>query len=385
MNTKKSIIFIGHEASISGAPILFLNLLNLLKEEGSLEITVVIKRYGSFVKEYEKFFTVMVLKGENYSDENRLLQRTGNIIGNRIKLTRLFLKAIFADVIFSNTITNGILLKTLSFFRKKIITYVHELEHVIRWYMPASRYSLQYSRRFAYPSDHVAEVLSANYKIDHARLFRLSYYFPFNETIVNDEKGINVFRQAFKAKYGIRNEFIVGNIGVLCKRKGSDLFFEVCARVVRVNPDIKFCWIGKFEDTFIENEIKALIAEKGIANNVILTGVLPHHYFNYSSFNVFFLSSREDPYPLVVIEAGLMKIPAICFSNSGGITEFIKEDIGWVINECSIELTASKILELYANQNEIKVKGDAAYRKALEQHVDKNRIKNQFNELITGI
>ena len=388
LKKRKRIVFIGHEASLSGAPVLLSNLLLLLKKEANLEIFLVIKRYGTFLKNYEAEFPLIVLKGKNYGKESNLLKRIVNAALNRFRLTQLFFKAAFADVIFSNTITNGRLLKLLYPFKKRIVTYVHELESVIEWYMPSgdSAYSLHNSQRFAYPSLKVAQVLEKKYKIDQNKLYRLSYYFPVDLTIIADEIAKRNFATAFREKYNLAGSFLVGNAGVLCKRKGTDLFIEVCRKVSTVNKNIKFCWIGKFEDAIIERELMELIRENKMEDHIVLTGALTHNYFNFSSFDLLFLSSREDPYPLVVLESAFMKVPAICFEDAGGIAEFVDAGAGWPIKDFSIDDAANKILELFNSSRElIRERGETAFRKALELHSDKKIILDQFNQLINGL
>ena len=66
-------------------------------------------------------------------------------------------------------------------------------------------------------------------------------------------------------------------------------------------------------------------------------------------FDLLALTSREDPYPLVVIEAALIGIPAVCFNRSGGMVEFIGEDAGTVVPEGSVEQFAEAIIELKTN------------------------------------
>src|SRR4051812_34253052 len=99
---RKRILFIGHEASLSGAPILLFNLLKLVADANNIQPIVAIRRYGPFLDEYKKNFQVLVLKGENYSTEKRVLPRLAQIIKNRAKIGRLIYEAMRSDVIFSN-------------------------------------------------------------------------------------------------------------------------------------------------------------------------------------------------------------------------------------------------------------------------------------------
>jgi glycosyltransferase involved in cell wall biosynthesis len=46
--------------------------------------------------------------------------------------------------------------------------------------------------------------------------------------------------------------------------------------------------------------------------------------------DVLAVTSREDPFPLVMLEAGSHGIPIVCFADSGGVPEFVGEDAGLI-------------------------------------------------------
>ena len=43
------------------------------------------------------------------------------------------------------------------------------------------------------------------------------------------------------------------------------------------------------------------------------------------------LTSREDPFPLVCLEAAALGISTICFADAGGMPEFVRDDAGFVV------------------------------------------------------
>ena len=131
---------------------------------------------------------------------------------------------------------------------------------------------------------------------------------------------------------------------MVSERKGVDLFINTCEKVVFSNPDIKFVWIGAFESDDQELNLRNLIKEKQLDTNLIFTGSLPYDVYNFSPFDIFFLPSREDTYPLVVLEAAIMKVPTICFSGSGGVVEFVGDDAGWIIDDFSPSKASDKII-----------------------------------------
>jgi glycosyltransferase involved in cell wall biosynthesis len=53
--------------------------------------------------------------------------------------------------------------------------------------------------------------------------------------------------------------------------------------------------------------------------------------------DAFALTSREDPFPLVMLEAGMHGLPTVCFESSGGGPEFIGEDAGCAVPYLDLE------------------------------------------------
>ena len=58
-------------------------------------------------------------------------------------------------------------------------------------------------------------------------------------------------------------------------------------------------------------------------NNIKFIGPFKNPYLYYKAFDLFLLTSREDPYPLVCIENMYLNTPVICFERSGGAVSFI--------------------------------------------------------------
>ncbi|NML21826.1 glycosyltransferase family 4 protein [Pseudoflavitalea sp. G-6-1-2] len=383
---RKKMVVLAHDASLSGAPVLLYNLLLLLKQSDDIEISLMaIQRPGPLLPQFEQHFPVLLLKPAGYAKEGSIPKRLIGIIRNRIRLMKLMRKAAAADLIFSNTIVNGDLLKTMSFLRKKSITYVHELEQVLAFYAQTGQTTntLQYSTLLAYPSMKVKQVLQQQYGVADQKLGRLSYYMPVNQQQLQPSASRADFVQHFKTTYGLQNAgMLVVGMGKIGRRKGTDIFVHICELVSRQNKDIRFCWIGDAESSEEQESIHKLVAEKQLDNQLVFTGALAHDYYNLAAFDIFLLSSREDPYPLVVLEAALMGVPSICFAESGGIAEFVGADAGWTIPGFDVEQAAASILQLY-HQKEVRIeKGNNAREKALRQHVNPELVKEQFNVLL---
>lgn len=377
------IVVIGHETSLSGAPVLLFNLFSLIKENTKSEIKFTVHRDGPLTSLYRSLFKVIILKNSDYGKEKNILKRIVNFLNNKVQLLRLSWQVFNCDFIFSNTIVNGKIIRLLAIFNKPVITYVHELESVIQFYLNLgdAAFSLKGSDVFAFPSMAVKKVLAAQFKIPEAKLLPLNYYFPFQNQASLDSLN---FDKVFWGRFGISDaDFVVGGMGYASHRKGTDLFVEAFKFLYNMNKNVKFCWIGEFEDEEFKHDILRDIPEEILGKNLIFTGSLPHNFANFLPFDIFFLSSREDPYPLVVLEAAWMEKPSICFEGAGGIPEFIQDDAGWIIDKFNIEAVSNLIDFLFQNKGEIRLKAIAAKAKVIDLHGNDTLILEQFNKLLT--
>lgn len=380
MNRKRKVLVIGHQASLTGAPVLLLNLLRLLVEKNLIEVQFVISRNGPLVKEYQRLGPVIVLKPGDYGAEKNKLRHVANTVRSKIKLLIVLLKAFSCDYIFSNTIVNGKLLRWFYFHRKPIVTYIHEFEKAIDLYLKqgAASFSLTGSQIIAYLADVSRSLLVNKYKVPEQKLRPLSSYFPFTRKLYDPQAALDRSIE-FRKKFGFsQDDFLVGGMGMVSDLKGIDLFIDTCKETVSRDRAIKFCWIGGFENQQQEQELQLLIQENELQENLVFTGQMKYDIYNLAPFDLFFLSSRQDTYPLVVLEAAMMKVPAICFSGSGGCAEFIGDDAGWVIDGFSINQAADKLVRLSRNREDIRIAGDIAFERVLERHCDASLALEQY-------
>jgi glycosyltransferase involved in cell wall biosynthesis len=315
----KKVLLISHEASRTGAPILFLNLLHLLKSKG-FDVEVLLKQDGDLKEDFEKLAKTTVL----YSNGSTLLQKIKRKLHYVLVRRRLIKNATNYGLILSNTILNV----DLDFFLKlnqNVFTYVHELKLVIDYYTSAAELNIvqQHTSVFLYPSENVKSTLQQKYGINKKPFKYLPYYIPDE---LNHKSENN---SAFRKFYGVDNsKFIVGGMGAISTRKGVDLFLQTAKKVLRKNTDVLFIWCGGQEDSIEFNNLKKEIQEEGLSSVIILVPSVNNPLSYISIFNLFFLSSREDAMPLVAIESSMMKVPVLYFKGAGGIDDFLGKDAG---------------------------------------------------------
>jgi glycosyltransferase involved in cell wall biosynthesis len=111
----------------------------------------------------------------------------------------------------------------------------------------------------------------------------------------------------------------IGMCGVASSRKGSDIFFETAAQL----PQHDFVWIGNWapneapENPVYEKFLSARLP------NLYVSGGVDNPYKFIKRLDLFFLSSREDPNPLVLAEALLLNTPILAFSATTAVSDFL--------------------------------------------------------------
>jgi glycosyltransferase involved in cell wall biosynthesis len=70
------------------------------------------------------------------------------------------------------------------------------------------------------------------------------------------------------------------------------------------------------------------------------------------------MTSREDPFPLVCIEVGMLGKPIVCFEKATGTAEIIEKGGGFIVPYLSVEGMAEKIIHYYNNPIEKEQHGE---------------------------
>ena len=162
--------------------------------------------------------------------------------------------------------------------------------------------------------------------------------------------------------------FIVGSSGTRHWRKGPDLFIEL-ARSVRnkLGAPIHFVWIGggdKEQRCAVDRDI----AKAGLGTNVHFLEAKTNPLDYFADFDVFALTSREDPFPLVCLEVASLGKPILCFDKAGGEPEFVEKDCGFVVPSLDVDAMADRVIELYNNRKLLRQLGQNAAQKVRSRH-----------------
>ena len=331
----KSILVITHDTSLSGAPKSLLLMLEQLSKVDFEITTIAFKGNGPlearFKKNSNQYFNFEKIdNSKDYSIKNRLKRILCKkpIVSEREKFINYINSQTF-DFIYANTIST--LKIGIRFFYKEnvpFILHVHELKTVIDEFVPNLK---EYDRKISHyivPSE-----LNKN---------TLIKYFQINETKISIVRETSTLLSVESPKME-DDRFKIVMCGGAYWRKGDDLFVQIAAKVIDQIKNSDFYWIGNITEERLR--VNLADAEKlNITDNIhfIQETNTPESWM--SNANLFILTSREDPFPLAAIEAGLLGLPIVCFQKATGIAEVINKEC--TIPYLDVDKMASKIIEL---------------------------------------
>jgi len=338
-------LFISHDANAGGSQKVLFDLLKWFKVNTLIDIKIICLSGGKLIKEFNKisktliFSEISTLTKED--QKKKILDFCGGI----------------PDLIYGNTVVSGQIYYLLSEFNIPILTHVHELQSAIDKY--ASNVIddvIKFSDYYIACSYSVKQNLEKSYKINPEKIFTgYSFIIPKNNTQETLNKKINL-----RQKFGIESEkFIVLGCGIgMPFRKGADLFIETAVEIKeRGLNNIQLYWIGDFDPQYSDpiygewNDYLKRIEQYNLNDIVSFLGYIDNPKDWLEIGDVFLLTSREDPFPLVMLEAADAKLPIIFFNDTGGSSEFVTSDMGFSVPYQDTKKMALKIIYLYNNKD----------------------------------
>lgn len=155
--------------------------------------------------------------------------------------------------------------------------------------------------------------------------------------------------------------------GTVDHRKGADLFVAAAAELAAV-VDCRFIWCGKATDEAFAARLRAEVDHKGLGGVVTFLGEVERPLLAYHAADAFLLASREDPFPLVCLEAAATGLPVVVYSGAGGMGSFVEDDAGIVVSEASGHAFAGALRRLHEDDGLRAQMGRRAAAKVRERH-----------------
>lgn len=379
---KKKILFVSHDASRTGAPIVLMNFLLWLKGQDCFEFYIYLKDNGVLIDDFKSINTTFTRYYNHKGRFERVWERFASKLGKPVKTYILppELEKLSFDLVYLNTVASLDIAPYLKkVFNCPIICHIHENDFTIKNYFHECMAfeNLTVVDQFIAVSKSTAENMMLKYNISTSKIALVCEPVPQNKI-----RTITVSKEEIKTGLGLKNEFIVGGSGLTSWRKGVDMFVRLAVVLNELEPDndIKLIWVGAVSHEF-KNQFAYESERLGVAGKIIFTGVkeTPQNYFQL--FDLFALTSREDPFPLVALEAASLKKAIVCFDNTGGIPELIEDGkSGIIIPYGDVKQMAEAILLLSKKSEKLQAIGTAA--EELVAQFDMDIIGRQLVEVI---
>ena len=342
-------LFVGHDANRAGAQLVLLHWLRERKARGMSNFLLLVEG-GSLLKEYKKVAKVWVWKTDiplwiKIKQKIPKIKRwqTWNHEPSEQKVLGI-LKSLrnekFTSIL-GNTVSSVGLLRELSSLQVPMEVYVHELRHSIEkntTVLDRTFIATGISRLYAV-SDLVKSVLETDLAVEANKIALLP---PIIELHQLQQSGKSTIRERLGIPLDAK---IVLSCGLAEWRKAPDVFLEVAKQLIVKMPKVHFIWLGMLDNEYSDNLI-ASTALWDMKKQVHLLPVCSDSRPYFEAMDVFFLSSREDPFPLVMLEAAHVGKPIVGVRASGGVNDFLQGLDELLVESWDVDVLVNKISSL---------------------------------------
>jgi glycosyltransferase involved in cell wall biosynthesis len=347
------IVFVSHDAANAGAQRLLISLIEWLRDTKGIRPRIILRHGGPLVPKFYQLGPVLEIDSLFSFNVERTREKLLRFCGNS------------SSLVYINTLVPGDVARQLSKLQIPIITHAHELENAIkRWCVKAELEELiGLTDHFIAASPPVAKNLESAYRVPPEKITTVYAFIKCQKEDTDPLNRIAVRRQKQLPEEG----FIIFACGTTDWRKGADLFVGVANEANRLGlKDGYFFWIGS--DTGELEQLQAKVRKLGLQDRVFFLGEAQDARSYFAAGDVFLLTSREDPFPLVCLEAADCGLPIVCFDKAGGMPDFVQDDAGYVVPFEDTNAMAEKLVLLYVNREERSRRGAIACQRVRSHH-----------------
>lgn len=307
------LLFVSHNASRSGAPLLLLQFQQWLRRNTEAEVATVLLDGGPLTGAFAEVGPV---------------------------LDRGDLATAEADLVYLNTVGSAPALHELA-LGPRVVCHVHELDYALtHWIGEADRAALRERvDRFVVVSDLVRDALVRCVDVDPDRVVR-HYGFVDVERVRAAGAG--------PRHPGLPPAPVIGTSGTTEWRKAPDLFVALAGAVRRAGSPARFCWVG---GSATGPEIDPVLADRdraGLGEVVAFEGEHPDAPRWFAGYDAFALLSRDDPFPLTCLECAALGVPVVAFDSTGA-REFLADGCGVVVAYPDVDALGGALVDLLAD------------------------------------
>lgn len=321
------VLLLGHDAHRHGSQFLLLHLARVLTQHFQVSVHIVLKSGGELVRDYQTVARTTILDTENLVEH----------------LARLGIGLHEYQAVIANTTVTGDLLPAVKHAQIPSVSLIHELPTLIR------EYGLEeHVHHVAKNADHVvfpATMVKYGFESFGTSVSGRSHIQPQGTYLSIDYS--DAARQRLRQALGLnQDQRLIINVGYADHRKGFDLFLKTAEQAMQLHPNWHFAWVGK-----LHSDMRACVSASSLddATNkrFHLLGFVAGNTDHFSAADAFLLTSREDPYPTVVLEALEAGLPFVGYRACSGLTE-LADRFGQMVDRGDVHASISALERLMA-------------------------------------
>jgi len=364
----KTTLFVCHEGQRTGAPLLLLWLIRWLLANTSIRPVVALMRDGPLRQEFGAICPTYTFTKPVAERWHKRLQR--RFIATQTTDPEAWLAEIVAkvnpDCLYLNTLVLGYCLGklTLDRSRTKVISSVHEMEIglLLSSTQDAIKRQISISDILTCEGESVKQNLVQNHHANPNKCVVMPAYIPYKRPEEMMQLSCNDSSQSVidtLQQFRSDNFFLFGFAGSAIDRKGFDLFPLLVKACAKRFADIPFraAWIGCGPGSLPYVKAERDLTLLGVRQHALLLPGVSCGAAALRQLNVMACLSREDPGPVVSLEAGAMAIPSVCFKNCGGIAELSELGCSVSVDYLDLEAFAEALFTLQQDPLRIKSLG----------------------------
>jgi glycosyltransferase involved in cell wall biosynthesis len=355
----------GHAASGSGAPKVLLDFAASLRRE-RVDVRAVLTRGGPLTDAYRQTVPTTVVDGPLA----RRVQQLGELLAptptpdrvvdflaraaTRGPARRLHRAARTADVVWANTAAAVPYLVALP-PEPAVVLHLHEMRYAIELVLAARSKGPSAVTQLRAALDRVTTVVVPS---EAARADLVELVPEAGPITAVVHPGVDAGRTAtdwearrLRREIGIPAQAqVVVAAGTWEWRKGADLFVQIAAELARAgHQDVHFLWVGAAwageARTEQARRLTRELQDCGLGGRVHVVAPVADLTDHLGLADVFMLPSREDPFPLVAVEAAALGKPVVCF-DSVGTGELVATGGGTVVPSLAVGAFATAVSTL---------------------------------------
>jgi len=376
--TLKRLLAVTHAASITGAPMNLSHLLGWIRENTDIEVHTLVLEAGPLLPRFARYGEVTLLDSVAPAKLLAIGQRGLDKLGAKRAPQLLAAARLIPqmrqlgefDLAYLNSATSIAIAPHL-LGNAPIVSHVHELDVALRT-MPDDQ--LRHLRTMPHAW------IAASRPVQHLMVDELEL--PADRVLLHDEfitaealahRTVSVREvEACRRELHLPDDAaVVIGAGTLDWRKGPDLFVQLACEVRRqTRRPVHFVWLGGEHQGTDWQRVRSDRDRAG-ADHVHFVETRDDPVPWFAMADVFALTSREDPLPLVCLESAALGTPIVSYRNGGipGLLEAAGTDAGaGVADHLDVRALGDKVLALLHSDRLRKAAADQARTRVLEHH-----------------